>query len=68
MAADFANMGYEVVTKTVSRIKMAAESDLRVPEGLRHIPELKMAAGFENMAYEVVTKTVSRIKMAAESD
>ena len=27
MAADFENMVYEVVTKTVSRIKMAAESN-----------------------------------------
>ena len=27
MAADFENMGYEVVTKVVSRIKMAAAFD-----------------------------------------
>ena len=65
MAADFENMDYEAVTKTVSRIKIAAESDLRVPEALRSITELKMAADFQNMGYEAVTKTVSRIKMAA---
>ena len=37
MAADFENMGYEVVTKTVSRIKMTAESYYRVPEALRPV-------------------------------
>ena len=68
MAADFENMGYEAVPKIVSGIKMAAESDNRVPEALRTIPKLKMAADFENMGYEAVPKTVSRIKMAAESD
>ena len=65
MATDLENLRYEAVPKTVSRIKMAAESDYRVPEALRPIPELKMAADFENMGYEAVTKTVSRIKMAA---
>ena len=65
MAADFENIGYEAIPKTVSRIKMAALSDERVPETLQPIPELKMAANFENMDYEAVTKTVSRIKMAA---
>ena len=65
MAADFENIGYEAVPKTVSWIKMAAQSDLRVPKALRPIPDLKMAADFENIGYEVVTKTVSRIKMAA---
>ena len=65
MAADFQNMGYEAVTKTVSRIKMAAESDKRVPEALRPITEIKIAVDFENVGYEAVTKTVSRIKMAA---
>ena len=68
MAADFENMGYEAVPKIVSGIKMAAESDNRVPEALRTIPKLKMAADFENMGSEAVPKTVSRIKMAAESD
>ena len=68
MAADFQNMSYEAVTKTVSRIKMAAKFGERVPEALRPIPELKMAADFGNMGYEAVTKTISRIKMAAESD
>ena len=38
MAADFENMGYEAVTKTVSGIKMAAESDKRVLEALRPVP------------------------------
>ena len=65
MAADFENMSYEAIPKSISRIKMAAQSDLRVPKALRPIPDLKMAADFENMGYEVVTKTVSRIKMAA---
>ena len=68
MAGDFENMGYEAVPKIVSGIKMAAESDNRVPEALRTIPKLKMAADLENMCYEAVTKTISRIKMAAESD
>ena len=62
MAADFENMGYEAVTKTISRIKMAAESDLRVPEAVRPITEIKMVANFENMGYEAVAKNVSRIK------
>ena len=66
MAADFENMGYEVVPKTVCRMKMAAESDERVLEVLRPITEIKMAADFENMGYEAVPKTVSRIKRAAE--
>ena len=47
---------------------MAAESELRVPEALRSIPELNMAADFENMGFEAVPKTVSRMKMAAESE
>ena len=68
MSADFENMDYEVVTKTVYRRKMAAESELRGPEALRSIPYLKMAAEFENMGYEAVPKTVSRMKMAAESE
>ena len=68
MAADFQNMGYEAETKTVSRIKMAAESDEKVPDSLRTIPELKMAADFQSMGFEAVTKIVSRIKMAAKSD
>ena len=68
MAADFENMGYEAVPKTASRIKMAAESEKRVPEALRPMPKLKMAADFENISYEAVTKTISRIKMATESD
>ena len=68
MATDFENMGYEAVPKTVSRIKMADESEELIPECLRPISELKMAANFENMGYEAVPKTVSRIKMAAESD
>ena len=68
MVADFEIMSYETETKTISRIKMAAESDNRIPEALRTIPKLKMAADFENMGYEAVPKTVSRIKMAAESD
>ena len=68
MAVDIENVGYEAVTKTVSRRKMAAESDYMVREALRPIPELKMTADFENMGYEAVTKTISRIKMAAESD
>ena len=59
MAADFENMGYEAVTKTISRIKMAAESDLRVPEYPRPITEIKMSTDFENMGYEAVPKTVS---------
>ena len=65
MAADFENMGYEAVTKTISRIKMAAESDERLPEAPRPITEIKMSNYFENMGYEAVPKTVSRIKMAA---
>ena len=65
MAADFQNMGHEAVTKTFSRIKMAAESDKRVPEALRPIADIKIAVDFENMGYEAITKTVSRIKMAA---
>ena len=68
MATDFENMGYEAVPKTVSRIKMADESEELIPEGLRPIAELKMAAKFENMGYETVMKVVSRIKMAAEFD
>ena len=32
MAADFENMGYEALTKTVSRLKMAAKFDLKVPK------------------------------------
>ena len=68
MAAGFENMGYEAVTKTVSRIKMATESEKRVPEVLRSITELKMVADFENMGYEAIPKTFSRIKMAAESE
>ena len=68
MATDFENMGYEAVPKTVSRIKMADESEELIPEGLRPIAELKMAANFENMGYETVMKVVSRIKMAAEFD
>ena len=47
---------------------MAAESELRIPDALRPITEIKMAADFENMGYEAVPKTVSRIKMAAESE
>ena len=66
MATDFENIGYEAVPKTVSRIKMADESEELIPEGLRPIAELKMAANFENMGYETVMKVVSRIKMAAE--
>ena len=61
---DFENIGCEAVPKTVSRIKIAAESESRVPEALRPINKIKMVADFENMGYEVVTKTVSRIKMA----
>ena len=68
MAADFENMVYEAVTKTISRIKMAGESDSRVPEAQRPITEIKMATDFENMGYETVMKVVSRIKMAAEFD
>ena len=68
MATDFENMGYEAVPKTVSRIKMADESEELIPEGLRPIAELKMAANFKNMGYETVMKVVSRIKMAAEFD
>ena len=68
MAVDFENMGYEAVPKTVSRIKMADESEERIPEGLRPITELKTAVDFENMGYEAAPKIVSRIKMAAESD
>ena len=41
MAADCENMGYEALTKTISRIKMAAESDERVPEAPRPIIEIK---------------------------
>ena len=41
MAADFENMGYDALTKTISRIKMAAESDYRVLEALRPITEIK---------------------------
>ena len=65
MAADFENVGYEALPKTVSRIKMAAESDQRVPEALRPITEIKMTAAFENVGYKAISKTVSRIKMAA---
>ena len=68
MATDFENVGYEAVPKTVSRIKIADESEELIPEGLRPIAELKMAADFENMGYEALTKTISRIKMAAETD
>ena len=68
MAGDFENMGYEAVPKIVSGIKIAAESDNRVPEALRTIPKLKMAADFENMSYETETKTISMIKMAAKTD
>ena len=41
MAADFKNIGYDALTKTISRIKMAAEADYRVPEALRPITEIK---------------------------
>ena len=51
MAANFENMGYEAVTKTVFRIKTVAKSELMVPEALRPIPELKMAANLENMGF-----------------
>ena len=68
MAVDFENMGYEAVPKTVSRIKMADESEEWIPEGLRPITELKTAADFQNMGYDVVPKSVSRMKMASESD
>ena len=68
MATDFENMGYEAVPKTVSRKKMADESEELIPEGLRPIAEFKMAANFENMGYETVMKVVSRIKMVAEFD
>ena len=68
MAGDFENMGYEAVPKIVSVIKMAAESDNKVPEALRTIPKVKMAADFENKCYEAEMKTISMIKMAAESD
>ena len=68
MAVDFENMGYEAVPKTVSRIKMADESEERIPEGLRPITELKTAADFQNMGYDVVPKSVSRMKMPSESD
>ena len=68
MTADFENMGNEALTKTISRIKMAAESDYRVSETLRSIPELKKTNDFENMCCEAVPKAVSRIKIAAESE
>ena len=54
MATDFENMGYEAVPKTISRIKMAAKPDYRVPETLRPISELKIAAEIESMGYEAV--------------
>ena len=59
MAANFQNMGYEAVRKTVSWIKMAAGIDKRVPEALRPIAELKMMADFENMGHKAVSKIVS---------
>ena len=68
MAADIEYMAYEAVTKTISRIKMAAQSDEGIPEAVRPITKIKMAADFENMGYEAVPKTVSRIKMASESE
>ena len=57
MAADFENMGYEAIPKTVSRIKIAAVLDLRVPEAVRPIAELKMADIFENMGFQAVPET-----------
>ena len=68
MVADFENMCYEVVTKTVSRIKNCRLIRLKGPRSSTTYPELKMAADFENMGYEAVLKIVSRKKMAAESD
>ena len=65
MAADFKNMGYETVPKTVPWIKMAAVLDERVSEAPQPIVEFKMAADFDNRGYKVVMKTVSWIKMAA---
>ena len=41
MVADFVNMGYEALPKTVSRLKMAAELDKSVPEALQLISEFK---------------------------
>ena len=68
MAADFENMSYKTETKNISRIKIAAESELRVLEGPRPITEIKIATDFENMGYETIMKVVSRIKMAAGFD
>ena len=65
MAADFENMGYEALTKTVSRLKMTAKFELKVPEAPRPISELKLSENFENMGYKAVQKTVPRIKIAA---
>ena len=67
MAADFENMGYEVVTKTVSRIKWPP-NPIKGPRSSTTCPGLKMAVDFENMGYEAVPKLVSRIKMASESE
>ena len=49
MDANFKNIGYEAVPKTVSRIKMADESEERILEGLGPITEFKMAADFANL-------------------
>ena len=68
MAADFENMGYGAVPKTIPRIKMAAKLNLRVAKALRPSSVLKIAADFENMSYEAVPKTFCRIKMGAELD
>ena len=54
--------------KTISKIKMAAESELRITKALQPITEIKMAADFENIGYEAVPKTVSSIKMADKSE
>ena len=68
MAANFENMGHEVISKTIPRIEIATKRDLRVSEALPPIYEWKMATDFENMGYEAVPKTISRIKMAAKPD
>ena len=67
MAADFENMGYEAVPKSIPRIKMTAEPDLRVSEAQQPTSELLMAADFKNMGFQAVQKSVSIIKMAANS-
>ena len=55
-------MSYEALPKTVPRVKIAAEPDLRVPEALLPISELKIPTDFENLGYLAVLKTVPRIK------